>query len=104
MVEELAVLHILPNLFYWFVFDVSDSVGVVVAAGDGVAVFCDAHEFAEEASAQEEVVVPVVEVWHAALFGDSGVEGYVDVDGWFSIVFGGEVVEFVAYPFVLGGG
>ena len=72
--------------FYRFVFDVADAVGVVVAAGDDVAVFCYAHEFAEEASAQEEVVVPVVEVWHAPLFGDPGVEGYVDVDAWFAVV------------------
>ena len=41
------------------VFDVAHAVGVVVAAGDYVAVFGYAHEFAKEASAQEEVVVPV---------------------------------------------
>ena len=70
LVEELVALHFSPNLFDGFVFDVSDSVGVVVAAGDGVTVFCDAHEFAEEASAQKEVVVPIVKVWHAALFGN----------------------------------
>ena len=90
--------------FDGFIFDVADSVGVVVAAGDGVTVFSDAQELAEEASAQEKVVVPVVEVGHAALFGDSGVEGYVDVDGGFAVVLGGEVVEFVAYPLVLGWG
>ncbi len=79
----------IPDLLKRFVFDVSDSVGVVVAAWDDVTVFCDAHEFAKEASAQEEVVEPVVEVGHAALFGDSGVEGNVNVDAWFAIVFWG---------------
>ena len=71
------------------VFDVAYSVGVVVAAGDDVAVFGYAHEFAKEASAQEEVVVPVVVVWHAPLLSYSRIEGYVDVDGWFAVIFGG---------------
>ena len=35
---------------------------------------------------QEEVVEPVVEVWHAALFCHSGVKGNVNVDCWFAVV------------------
>ena len=88
MVEKFAVLHVFPNLFYGFVFDVAYAIGVVVAAGDGVAVFCDAHEFAKEASAQEKVVEPVVKVGHATLFSNSSVEWDVDVDCWFAIVLG----------------
>lgn len=85
-IEKVRVLHVLPNLLYRFVFDVSDSVGVVVAAGDGVAVFRDAKELAEEAPTQEEVVEPVVEVGHAALFCHSGVKGNVYVDCGFAVV------------------
>ncbi len=80
--EEFAVLHFRPNLVERLVFDVADAVGVVVAAGDGVAVLSDAEEFAEEAPAQKEAAVPLFEVGHASLFCNSCVEGYVDVYGW----------------------
>ena len=79
----------IPDFSKRFVFNVADSVSIIVAAGDDVTVFCNTHEFAEKASAQEEVVVPVVEVRHAALFGYSGVEGNVNVDAGFAVVFGG---------------
>ncbi len=70
----------------WFIFDVSDSVGVVVAAGNGVPVLCDAEEFAEEASAQEETVVPFVKIWHAPLLRHPRVEGNVNVDSRLAVV------------------
>ena len=84
-----------------FVFNVAHAVDVVVAAGDGVSVFRDAEEFAEPAAPEEKVFVPIVKILHAPLFGDAGVEWYVNVDFGFSSVLFSEIIEFIACPLVL---
>jgi hypothetical protein len=56
------LLQFVPCGFQAFVFDVSESVVFVEAAGSVVAVFCDAEIFsAYGAFAEEAIVVPVVE-------------------------------------------
>jgi hypothetical protein len=85
--EEFTALHFRPNLVDRLIFDVPDAVGVVIAAGDSVAVLSDAHESAEEAPAQKEAAVPLFEVGHTSLFCNSCIEGYVDVYGWGAHVF-----------------
>ncbi len=66
LVTELKVqsrlLQFVPCGFQTFVFDVSESVVFVEAAGPVVTVFCDAEIFsAYSAFAEEAVIVPVVE-------------------------------------------
>ncbi len=87
----LTGLHAIPDLLEALSFDVAESGGVIVAAGDGVAVFSDAHELAIKAASEEEVIEPVVPVWLSALFGDACVTGVVDVDSGFALGFLTEV-------------
>ena len=102
--EELAALHSIPDAWEGLGFDVAEAVGVVVAAGDGVAVFCYAHEFAKEASPKKEVVKPVVPVSYTTLLRDPRKRGIINVDVWLTFVDSAKVVEFVPSPFVLGRG
>ncbi len=82
--------------------DVSHPVTFIETAGSDVPVFKEAHvSAAYEALTKENVVEPIIEIWHASLFCDASKEGTIHVYAEFPFVFLHEVVDSVPNPLIL---
>ncbi len=49
--EEFVVLHVIPYVLEFSSLDVAESISIVIAARNGVSVFCYGHKFSKKAAA-----------------------------------------------------